>query len=438
MDFIAQIKISFRDLSKSCLAAWACFCDFCNSLFGMMKLAFKNKCFIFLLFFQCLCLCFSVLGFMGNDYNQLWGCALLNSDYLVDNNYSSLVVESASFSGKENTFDEWENLGQTLNHDLRGHVFSFIFPSSNGAPKDFEMSFGDQNFSTKIATFYNYNNEEVNLDTYAAVKLLRYDNSLEGKNFSSYPFQGKNGSSYISSRLADVLIACDPLDSYSSYGDLLGAKYSIFVGGESFFFSINNIYMADSYAEPRLFDALMDPIILDFSTIYETSQCTFYCCFDSDSQSFYHGMRLIGKASVDKKGMAAEYVSKAGRFRCPFSDNVQSLAENLGDGANLLLGGDNVIFVVFFLLSFLFCIFFLSILIKRGRLFDPSVYFVFTFLMIFLFSLLSFSMQKIIGNNLLFYSVNNVFFAISGCFLPLLFCLLFCALSRRVKGAKRS
>jgi len=414
---IQNIKQTGKDVRTSFHSVFffskGCFFELGNVL--------KNSKYLFLFFFHLLMLIFSCLGFYGNLYVQGWACSMQMQDDISDNGYLCAGLQTPDFLGSDKTiYSSLSDLGSSINSSFLGRTFSFIVPISNDVPAKFEGQIGDISFSSSIADFFSYYDESVGETRFSGAALAPFDSSRTGVSFSSYPFAGKDGSSFISQRLADKIIAGDTSGEFRGYSDFLGKSYSLVFGGRIYHLSINNIYLKDTLLENEISGMLLDPIITNVSGLF-SSRCSLVSGVGSDAITFRQLLRkfyLFGRSEFYPSFF---FLSSDGvRISCSYENTIKIFMENWSYSYLKNIESWRAIIAVIFLVLLPIEFWVQVIFAKKGWLVCNKTFFSFSAFNFFCFLAISILLSILFHQTILRFLFLNAFFGFEGSLFVLL------------------
>lgn len=238
---------------------------------------FKRPEIYFLVLFSVSAVTCSSISFRNSSVLNAWAESFLEADAIINNDYSHYTIQSSAVNYE--TSDELRRAMSDLTaiHQATYEAMHFLSPVDSrgenvkGSPLRLSSDTATTDLSgisCGVANFGNFNNETVGAICFAGCQLESLFKDSEHLVWTRFPFEGKDASSFISSSLADELIAFDPDDCFSDYESLLGARLSYEFDGQVFEFSINNVYRSTSYLGPAVDRQFDSPIITDCYSLY--------------------------------------------------------------------------------------------------------------------------------------------------------------------------
>lgn len=364
-------------------------------------------------------LCFS--GTTSN-YSKLWSNVLAISEEVKQNNYVGTALYSSPFTASSEEKTDWENCTVNVNRNISSIAASLIMSSNkDGALLSYDVYIGDELVEKKtVGDAISYYSESV-ADQMSAINIIRYDVTMTGVSFNSYPFKNKDGSSYIPSSLADKMISLNANDSLTSYDDLLGLQYKIIVGTEEKLFSINNIYYEDKNMGPFLKKAMYSPIITNSKSIFNYEFCSSFSIFSNEPIFLRRGYRFysVPYQKHQETGVNLKYVSTSSELiNTDMEKSTLELLETYKDGQILLpFSGANLSFMIFAFVIYAACGLVVCLLRKLGKINYEGMFYTsflqFSFSVLLFFVLLIFlhhslMMRYLILNPLTFFGFGLI------------------------------
>ena len=265
----------------------------------------------------------------------------------------NLTFQSSSVRYDSNELRNLESFVFSMNTYTYASSHAFISPTDNAN----QISIGkvtsistlddkiksESDFDCGVANFCNFNNEVIDSPVFAGAHLEKVFSTYDTLVWSRFPFEGKDGGSYISDALADALIAADPNDQYTDYESLIGSKMIYELNGESYALSINNIYKTDVRFGPSVSATFDYPIITDCDRLYLNNDISLFASSMGDSGEF---KELIYQLALQEdKGLDFHcYIVKSmdEKEACPEEDYLVNLIKHASDSGSSLINGNNI------------------------------------------------------------------------------------------------
>lgn len=255
--------------------------------------------------------------------------------------YSSnelLYLETFVNSMNNYTYSSSHTFLSPINHDGTNMIGSVISLSPLNEDATTSVS-----FDCGVVNFCNYNHEVIDSPVFSGAHLEKVFSTNETLAWRGFNFEGKDGSSFISSALADALIAADPNDQYTDYESLIGSKMIYEVDGQHYALSINNIYRADTWFGPSVSATFHYPFITDCDKLYLNNDVSLFASSIGDSGEF---KELIYQLALQEdKGLDFHcYFVKSidEKEACPEEDYLVNLIKHASDSGSSLITGNNI------------------------------------------------------------------------------------------------
>ena len=174
-------------------------------------------------------------------------------------------------------------------------------------------------------------------------KLVDFLNKQKCLVSEDFNFEGKDGSSFISSVLADVLIAADPNDQYTDYESLIGSKMIYELNGDSYAFSINNIYRADTWFGPSVSATFQYPFITDCDRLYLNNDISLFASSMGDFGEFSELIYQLALQEDNGLDFGCYFV-KSVNEKEPYPEEAYlvNLIKHASDSGSSLINGNNI------------------------------------------------------------------------------------------------
>lgn len=198
-------------------------------------------------------------------------------------------------------------------------------------------------FNCGVVNFCNYNHEVTDSPVFSGAHLEKVFSTYETLAWRGFNFEGKDGSSFISSVLADVLIAADPNDQYTDYESLIGSKMIYELNGDSYAFSINNIYRADTWFGPSVSATFQYPFITDCDRLYLNNDISLFASSMGDFGEFSELIYQLALQEDNGLDFGCYFV-KSVNEKEPYPEEAYlvNLIKHASDSGSSLINGNNI------------------------------------------------------------------------------------------------
>ncbi|MCI1245317.1 MAG: hypothetical protein LKG11_05185 [Bacilli bacterium] len=421
----AKIKDSWQSVKKHFHDFLSSIKLFFLSLFSSFKSTFRTIWSYFLIGLQFASLILASFAFAGNSSNAMWAYAMKIPVMISDGNYVSLLSTTGEIDRHNSALNsQYRALGLSLNEGLQYNTFSFYVPVIDGKQAEFSISVNSVlvggSSTYPIGDFFQYYSETVGAEYFSACQLARFDTSSVGSNFLSYSFYGKDASSIIPMSLADQMLLSLGLQK-GDYESLLGIHYSISEGGNTYNFSVNNIYYEDIAFGANISKSLGCPVITNCSSLFSQYNSVLCTGLVVDGICLEREMEAYSKALDSDTGISFCLVNDYGsKTPLSFSDDMENAILTKGNNDSVLTSGTNIVLFALSSLSVLGqLVTFYFLLFKNGiNSVKPCVVVsLFDFLQLCIYELLLFGVFK---RSIVYYYYSNIFFAAIGVIVPLI------------------
>ena len=374
-------------------------------------------------------LAFSSVAFNHIPAFDAWSQSIIASKNLKENDFVQYSLQSNSLLMESS--EDYSIVQQEVIAIQRNTYTSMVFIApffENGTPKNGNVLSIQNGSGYSIPVditcgtidFCDYFNETIGSQYFAACHLEPLFKDLQHLSWNGFNFDGKDGSSYIPSALADLIISLNQNDCFDDYESLIGSAITYGFEGTTVSLSINNIYDSNTEYAQAVDRSFNTPIITNCKKLYSISPRSVIGSCIEDELDIRELIYQFGLFEGDLKPFSSFFVSKNGDWISAddgVSNTINSIAENQ---IKYFFSRPAIVALLFIsLIAFLLSSLFIGLKSKTFSSKDSLLLFLLVSLVFGFFDGIIFVGT---GSTLLSYRMFNPIFGFLGLSLPLISC----------------